>query len=91
MAKDEIRIALIDIDKMRIIEVDGMVLLGDCLRCGECCLRLKCEEVFNETLDYRDHYVCRVYRGRPISCALWPRPGDPQPEGCGFRYEEKRR
>ncbi len=76
-------------EKMRIVDVDGRRLLGECKRCGKCCkINRDCPEVVNETLDGKPWHVCKIYFDRPVRCAIWPLSGDPIPEGCGFHYED---
>jgi hypothetical protein len=73
----------------RIESVDGIRLLGVCLRCGKCCrINRGCGHLRHETLDGRPLAVCAVYLDRPFSCAVWPLPDSTDvPSGCGFRYE----
>jgi hypothetical protein len=80
------RYALVDIDRMKVITVDGKVLLGKCVRCGKCCV--PCDDLFTENQDGIKVHVCRIYFDRPMRCALWPQPQDPKHEGCGYWYEE---
>lgn len=86
------RIALVDIDRLRLLVTDRMVLRGECMRCGECCRRINqgqgCEYLKVELVDDKPRHYCSIYFNRPARCALWPMPGDPQPESCGFHWEK---
>jgi hypothetical protein len=78
--------ALVDIDRMRIIAVGGKVLMGECVRCGDCCK--PCEHLFTENQNGKMVHVCRNYFSRNMRCALYPQPDDPKQPDCGYWYEE---
>lgn len=84
------RYALINIDKCRIIAVEGKILLGECRRCAKCCELIKCPHIVYETLDGKTWNSCSIYHDRPVRCALWPQPQDKTPEGCGFYYKDEK-
>lgn len=85
------RIALVDMDKLRLLMYDGKVLRGECNRCGKCCRAIKqgkgCEYLQVEMVDDKPRHFCSIYFERPARCALWPMFGDPVPDGCGFWWE----
>jgi len=86
------RYALVNIDTLRIVTVEGKVLLGSCRRCGTCCKKIgdiePCEFLGCEKVDGKPRHFCKIYWDRPMRCALYPQPQDPKPECCGFYYEE---
>lgn len=79
-------ILTLDTATWRIIDADGTPLLGECLRCGKCCEAIGCPELIYESHEYRIEAVCKIYNRRPFWCAVWPKPTDSIPDGCGFRY-----
>jgi len=84
------RKAIIDIDKLRLIEFDGMLFKGECNRCGKCCRESNCMYLGMEIVDNKPRHKCNVYWGlKPARCSLYPMPTDNMPEGCGFYWEPK--
>ncbi len=83
------RKAIIDLDTGRLLEVEGKVLTGECLRCGKCCR--DCEHLIWDT--YLDHARTKSISrcGFQIKkfCILAPYPEDVMPEGCGFNWRNK--
>jgi len=82
------RVALIDADRLRLLELNGKRLIGECRRCGACCKLTKCELLGVEMVDDKPRHFCKDYHNRSMRCTLWPYPGDPIPEGCGFHWEK---
>lgn len=91
-----VRYAVLDIDTMRIISVDGMNLVGECKRCGVCCSTYEsgfpCRHLLIETVDGKPSPSCNSktlhagYWGRPMGCAVYPFPDNVLPT-CGYRYD----
>jgi hypothetical protein len=77
----------VDLDNpanVRIIDVDGTPLIGECKRCGECCRILNCEHLIEETIDDKFVARCAIYQKRPVRCVIWPLPDDELPDNCGY-------
>jgi len=70
-------------------EVDGMKLIGMCVRCGQCCAMRKCEHLVFETFNNRSEARCAIYPNRPGMCVLYPMPNDELPESCGYKFVKK--
>jgi len=81
------RIALVDVDRWRPLNMQGMELQGDCKRCGTCCRAIKCEHLKMENVNNKEQATCLIHWTKPVSCALWPLVGDKIPEGCGYHWE----
>jgi Fe-S-cluster containining protein len=76
--------AIVEIYTRQVVSIDGKVRQGGCLRCGKCCYDMRgdpCEFLMPGN-------VCRVQDNKPLLCLLFPVPGGPKIDGCGFRYEE---
>lgn len=71
---------------LRLIRDGSYLLRGKCKRCGKCCMKYNCEHLGVETVDDKPKYFCRIYRKRPVSCALWPLFDDKKADGCGFYW-----
>ena len=80
------RLGLVDFDSCLPVSLGKKVLTGTCFRCGECCRRAKCDNLMVDPGAQR--YTCKIYHDRPVRCALWPLPGDPIPDCCGFKWIE---
>jgi len=87
-------IAIVDMERLQILEVDGRKLEGECNQCGVCCQQQvpfpgkdgACIYLVMETVDDKPKGRCEVYRERPAVCALWPMPEEELPEECGFSW-----
>ncbi len=93
MGKRITRLAIIDIGPFfpEVVEVDGKVRNGECLRCGKCCS--DCEHLIQDS--FWDHkqtkpiYSCGLGHKKPIRCNLYPLPEDKHILGCGIYWESK--
>jgi len=72
----------------KLLEADGKKLIGNCRRCGQCCINAKCGYLVQETLDDKPHARCGLITWIPAACALFPLPDEIQ--DChqkAFHYE----
>ena len=84
------------------VEIDGELweLLGECSRCGKCCVESnmpvkdfqneegKCKHFSYEVENDIKVGKCAIHWGRPAFCMLYPR--DPYAElngGCSFKWK----
>lgn len=85
------RLAVIDLDLGRIVDMEGQVLVGKCNRCGACCRMLGCDRLVVDF--YEDHeHTKPVWKciNKPFDCVVYPLPEHPRPATCGLRWERKR-
>ncbi|HUW09560.1 MAG TPA: hypothetical protein VM537_07495 [Anaerolineae bacterium] len=86
-------LVLFSCDERRVVSAQDdtgqwYALVGQCLRCGQCCKDKAREQLGYETLDGERQAVCAVHWTKPWHCAVYPRePQEPLLEGCGYRWE----
>lgn len=71
---------------VEIVSADGKPLEGSCIRCAKCCQEISCPLLEMESWRGKTVGRCTIYNRRPWWCAVWPKPGDDIPDGCGYRY-----
>jgi hypothetical protein len=92
--------AIVNMDLYRIVRMGDYETVGECNRCGECCIGahvpfkrdpsdpfpLRCAFLVCDQVDDDGNrfFRCECYDKRPVGCALWPQPDSKVPEDCGL-------
>ena len=98
---DPDRVVTLDMNEHRIMEQGDKVLCGYCCQCGACCIGTHvpypkegggCKRLLpHGTAEdgSTEKFICKVYRIRPVGCALWPEIDDKLPESCTYYWKDK--